>query len=94
MLGLRDSFDHRLDLGDCGIVRDERLVSFETDLSTGDAFDRKQCGPHRLNAALSGHALDGQRDRRRLVAGLRIDGGDDGGHETREGHRDCCEHDT
>lgn len=68
MLGLGDSFDHGLDLGDRGIVGNERLVSFETDLSTGDAFDRQQCGPHRLNAALSRHALDGQRDRRRLVA--------------------------
>ena len=67
MFGLRDSFDHGLDLGDRGIVSNERLVSFEMDLSTGDAFDGKQCGPHRLNAALSRHALDDQRDRRRLV---------------------------
>ena len=93
MFGFCDSFEHGLDLGDRGIVRNERLVSFETDLSTGDAFDGKQCGPHRLNAAFSRHALDGQRDRRRLVAGLRIDGGD-GGNETREGYREYCEHDA
>ena len=69
MLGRGHSFDHGLDLGDGGIVGHQRLVLFETDLSSGDAFDGKQCGPHRLNAALSRHAFDGQRDRRRrLVA--------------------------
>lgn len=67
MLGCVDSFNHVLNFGDRRVVSHQRLVLLETDLRPCDALDGKQCGPHRLNAALSRHAVDDERHRRRLA---------------------------
>ena len=49
-----------------GIVVDHRLMVLEGDPGPGHAFHGQQCRPHWLDAALSGHAFDNERDGGRL----------------------------
>ena len=63
MFGLANGGDHVFDFRRGRVVGDDCLVLLEAHLGAADALDRKQCGPHCINAALSRHALDDQRHR-------------------------------
>ena len=79
MFGFGNGVDHRFDFCHAGIVRHERLITFELHLGASHALDRQQCGPHWLNTAFSGHAVDDQCDGRGLFLFL-LAGNDDRAH--------------